>query len=123
MLDVVVVSLQVVVVELVVAVVEEVVILTGVALLRGFGLLILETVISVVCIITLLGETDWEHGGSATGGELFLRSETLPVGDNIPECGEEVAGLLVNVLVTVNGGKGFLNVVWAVGGGSSLTSS
>ena len=118
---IVVISLLVVVVELVVAVVEEVVILTGVTLLGGFGLLILETVISVVCILTLLGETDWECGGSATGGELFLQSKTLPRGDNIPECGEEVAGLLVDVLVTQ--WRRFLNVVWAVGGGGSSTSS
>ena len=55
---VVVVSLLVVVAELVVVVVEEAVILTGVALLGGFGLLILETVIPVVCILTSLGETD-----------------------------------------------------------------
>ena len=79
--------------------------------------------ISVVHILTLLGETDWKRGGSATGGELNLQSKTLPGGDNIPECGEEVAGLLVDVLVTDNGGEGFLNVVWAVGGGGSLTSS
>ena len=71
-------------------VVEEVVILTGVALLEGFGLLILETVISVVRILTLLGETDWERGGSATGSELFLQPETLPGGDNILERSEEV---------------------------------
>ena len=70
---VVVISLLVVVVELVVVVVEEVVILTGVALLRGFGLLILETVIPVVHILTSLGETDWK---------LFLQSETLPRGDS-----------------------------------------
>ena len=121
-LDVAVISLLVEVVELVVAVVEEVVILTGFALLGGFGILILETVISVVRILTLLGETNWKHGGSATGGELILQSETLPRGDNKPECGEEVTGLLVDVLVTVSGGEGFLNVVWAVGGGGSLTS-
>ena len=54
---VVVISLLVVVVELVVVVVEEVIILTGVALLGGFGLLILETVIPVVRILTSLGET------------------------------------------------------------------
>ena len=72
-LDVVVVSLLVVVVELVVAVVEEVIILTGIALLGGFGLLILETVIPVVHILTSLGETDWK---------LFLQSETLPRGDS-----------------------------------------
>ena len=49
-----------VVVELVVVVVEEVIILTGVALLGGFGLLILETVIPVVRILTPLSETDWK---------------------------------------------------------------
>ena len=47
-LDVVVVSLMVVDVELVVAVVEEVIILTGVALLGGFCLLTVETVVLVV---------------------------------------------------------------------------
>ena len=83
---VVVVSLLVVVVELVVVVVEEVIILTGVALLGGFGLLILETVIPVVRILTSLGE------------KLFLQSETSPRGDNIPEHGKEIAGLLVDVL-------------------------
>ena len=49
-----VISLLVEIVELVVAVVEEVVIRTGFALLGGFGILILETVISVVRILTLL---------------------------------------------------------------------
>ena len=66
---VVVVSLLVVVAELVVVVVEEVVILTGVALLGGFGLLILETVIPVVRILTSLGETDWK---------LFLQLKLYP---------------------------------------------
>ena len=51
-LDVPVISLLVEVVELVVAVVEEVVVLTGIALLGSFGILILETVISVVRILT-----------------------------------------------------------------------
>ena len=108
-LDVAVISLLVEVVELVVAVVEEVVILTGFALLGGFGILILETVISVVCILTLLGETDWKRGGSATGGELILQSETLPRGDIYQNVAKKyVAGLLVNIRVTVNGGEGFL---------------
>ena len=104
---------MVVVVELVVAVVEEVIILTGVELLGGFCLLILETVIPVVRILTSLGETDWK---------LFLQSETLPKGDDIPEHGKEIAGLLVDVLVTVNRG-GFVIVHWAVGGGGSSMSS
>ena len=51
----------------------------GPTVLGGFGILILETVISVVCILTLLGETDWERGGSATGDELFLQSKLYPV--------------------------------------------
>ena len=111
---VVVISLLVVVVELVVVVVEEVIILTGVALLGGFGLLILETVIPVVHILTSLDETDWK---------LFLQSKTSPRGDNMPEHGKEIAGLLVDVLVTVNRGEGFVIVHWAVdGGGSSMSS-
>ena len=70
--------------------------------------------IPVVHVLTSLGETDWK---------LFLQFETIPKGEDIPEHGKEIAGLLVDVLVTVNRGEGFVIVHWAVGGGGSSMSS
>lgn len=111
--------------------VDEVVVVTGVTLVGGFGLEILDTVIPVVRIFTLLGDTDWERGGSVTGEEPLLKSETLPGGENAAERGKEEAGLLLDVLVDAGGGEGFFIKVEGVvvvaggesGGGGSSTSS
>ena len=95
----------------------------GVTLLGGFGLEILETVIPPVRILTPLGDTDWERGGSEIGDELFLKSETVPGGDVTPTRGTE---LLVELLAAGGGGF-FMEVdgifVWGEGGGGSSTSS